>query len=127
MIIRPEQLDVFEAKARYDFFLTAISDWFAIYRRVYAKAPKTSYEDAWDVSQYVLQKLEDVYWNPHTDCAYAVLHVVLSAWENEIPKLTIGEGLDFFVAAMPAEEAALELLAWGLNGNAPPDTERRHE
>jgi hypothetical protein len=123
VIIRREQIEAFEAKAERDFLLESIADWFAIYEHVQGEPPEMSFDDAWDVGEYVLEKLEGVAWNPHSDCAYEVQHLVLNAWERGVPEEVVEQELDFFADAMPAEEAALELLSWGLEASVPPDAE----
>ena len=114
MIIREKQLAALSATAAQEFLLESIADWFAIYNKVQGVPPGMSFDDAWGVGEYVLEKLAGVVCNPGSDPAYEVLHLVLNAWEHNVPEGVVEEALQFFADAMPAEEAALDLFTWGL-------------
>jgi hypothetical protein len=110
VIIRQEQFDDLESQSAKDFLLRVISDWFALYERVYGAPARTSFHTAWEIGDEIVTRLNDELLPSSGDPSYELIHEALLATEKGITRNQIDSALDSFYQAMPCVEAAFVLF-----------------
>lgn len=108
--IRPEQYDLVDARRRTDYLVEIISDWYAIYARVYGRSAALSWDEAWELVADVPPWVEGLPQYDDRDPTYELVHRVLSSAEAGAAPAQIDAGLAAFERVMPADEAALTLF-----------------
>jgi hypothetical protein len=106
VIIREDQFDELQTTYRKDFLLQTISDWYVLYERVYGIPAKMPFENAWDISDDIVTRLEEETVPATEDPAYELIHETLLATERSVPQDRIESAFDSFYSALPAVAAA---------------------
>lgn len=110
MVIRDDQLTDLSGQTRRPFLLTTVCDWFAVYEHAYGSPATTSFDEAWDLADHVMNELDGVTWEPNADHTYALVHEVLLAREKGAETDCIDRALTAFCDALPSDEAGFALL-----------------
>jgi hypothetical protein len=110
LVFPQEQFSELEAIRRDEDSLSVVADWFAIFRHAYGKDPSISFDRALGVSTYLREQMTTSLQHAGTDCTFELIHRVLLANEQGCSTLSIQRALQYFLAALPSNDAALSLL-----------------
>jgi hypothetical protein len=110
LIIRQELLDQTGRKYQSDFLAEVVYDWYALYEQVFGYPAKMLFEDAWDIGDDIMSRLDYTLVPSEKSPAYELIHEALSAAAKGIPPDDLESGLQTFFDAMPCVEAGLVLF-----------------
>jgi hypothetical protein len=108
--ISKKQMEGLTAEYRKDFLLEVICDWYALYESIYQTSAKIPFDEAWEIAEYLLERLESVPQEWEREISYELIHQVLLAAEQGRPLNQLPAAVDQFCMALPANEAAFALL-----------------
>jgi hypothetical protein len=108
--ISKRQMEDMTAEYQKDFLLEVVCDWYALYESVYERPAKIPFDEAWEVAEYLLERLESVPQEWEREVGYELIHQVLLAAEQGWSLDQLPAAVDQFCMALPAYEAAFALL-----------------
>jgi hypothetical protein len=108
--ITNKQFDQLSTEYRSDYLLQVVSEWYAIYQQAYETPAQIPFAEAWEIGNYLLDRLEYVEQEWEREVSYELIHEVLLASEQGYSLDRLPEAVDQFCKALPASEAAFALL-----------------
>jgi hypothetical protein len=99
-----------------DYLLEVVSDWYALYENIYETPAQTPFDEAWDLAEYLLERLQAVPQEWEREVSYELIHQVLLANEQGWPLDQLPAAIDQFCESLPATEAAFALLRLAIMG-----------
>ncbi|MBO0720101.1 MAG: hypothetical protein J2P41_04725 [Blastocatellia bacterium] len=117
LTVTPDQYETLADDYKNDFLLEVVCDWYALYEIIYDKAARTPFDDAWEVAEYLLERLESVPQEWEREVSYELIHRVLLAKEQGWSLELLPEAMDYFCLALPAYDAAFALLSMAFMGS----------
>jgi len=108
--VTPTQYEALSDDYRNDYLLEVVCDWYALYESIYEKPAQIPFAEAWEVAEYLLERLETVPQEWEQEVSYELIQRVLLATEQGWSLDQMPEAVDQFCLALPAYDAAFALL-----------------